>query len=186
MKRYLLVISLFFPACVFAQSSLDEKQQDLLRRGRLNLGVNVGGGFGGDRGNASQVTPRIQYFLADGWSVAAEGRYAKTGDYFSYVGVGLSTRYYVVRHQRFALFGQLGATYGQSKYTGLEPTNPFASLSGVKADVWQGNAGLGAHYRLARRWSVEATVERSQLQKAYLTPDYSQWQGNIGINYRLK
>lgn len=186
MKRYVLLMSLVLPVYGFAQSSPDAHQQDLLGQGHILVGVNAGGGYGSGIGTVSQITPRIQYFLKDGWSIAAEGRYVNTGAQFRYFGGGLSTRYYFLRSTRFALFGQVGATYGQRTYSRTEPTNPYQTLSGFKGNTWQANAGLGAHYRLGSRWSVEAMVERSQFQKASLSSDKSGWQGSVGINFRLK
>lgn len=187
MKRYAVFLSLFFLCVAFAQSSADDKQHDLLGQGRVQVGVSVGGGYGGYVGVTSQVTSRIQYFLKDGWSIMAEGRYTKIAPDFTYVGGGLSTRYYFLRGQRFALFGQLGATYGQSIYCSVERASPYQTLtSDRQTGGWQANTGLGAHYRLGKRWSLEATVERTQFQKASVIPDFSRWQGSVGINYRIK
>jgi hypothetical protein len=186
MKRYVLLMTLFFPVYGFAQSSPDANQQDLLGQGHILIGINAGGGYGSNLGTVNQITPRIQYFLKDGWSIAAEGRYVNTGPYFRYLGGGVSTRYYFLRSTRFALFGQAGATYGQRTYSRAEPTNPYQILSGFKGNTWQVNAGIGAHYRLGSRWAVEATIENSQFQKATLTPDNSGWRGSLGINFRIK
>lgn len=185
MKFYLLAVSLLLPVYGFSQVSFDEKQQDLLGRGHLNIGVNVGGGYSSGLGTVSHITPRIQYFLLDGWSIAAEARSIKTESYFTYLGGGLSTRYYFLRSTHLALFGQLGAVYGLQRYTRVDPTNPY-QLFGQRVNAWQTTAGLGVHYRLGNRWSIEATGERRQFQTAYQSPDYSGWQANIGINFRLK
>lgn len=186
MNRYLLLLSLFLPLFASAQVSLDEKQRDLLGQGRINAGVRVGGGYGGSIGTIGHVAPRIQYFLKDGWSIAVEGRYIRRSSAFTYMGAGLSTRYYFLRTKRVAVFAQAGATYGKSTYREVEPGNPYQTLSRLKPNAWQANAGLGAHYRLGKRWSVEGTLERSQFQKDHTMPTFSRWQGNIGINYRLK
>ena len=185
MNRYLLLLSLLLPLSVFAQVSPDEKQRDLLGQGRVNAGVSIGGGYGGTVGSVGHVTPRIQYFLKDGWSIAVEGRYIRRSSAFTYMGAGLSTRYYFLRSKRVAVFAQAGATYGKITYR-LESGNPYQTLLRLKPNAWQANAGVGAHYRLGKRWSLEGTIERSQFPKDNLTPDFSRWQGNIGINYRLK
>ncbi|WP_097127171.1 hypothetical protein [Spirosoma fluviale] len=186
MKRYVLLMALFLPVYGFAQSSPDAHQQDLLGQGHIMVGVNAGGGYGSGPGTVAHTTPRIQYFLKDGWSVAAEGRYVNIGPHFRYFGGGLSTRYYFLRSTRFAMFGQVGANYGQRSYGRREPTNPYQTLSGFKGTAWQVNAGLGAHYRVGNRWSIEAMVEGTQFQKAYLSPYNSGWQGSIGVNFRIK
>ncbi len=185
MKRFLIVVGLLLPLHGFSQSSVDRKQQELLGQGKLNVGITVGHSFSGNTGAITQATPRIQYFLTDGWSISAEGRYSKAGEDFTYVGAGLSTRYYFLRRTRFALFGQVGGTYGKSTYSKIEPTDPTRPLSSLAANSYQVNAGLGTHYRLGKRWSLEFTVERSKFQKLYLIPDYNSWQGNFSINYCL-
>jgi outer membrane scaffolding protein for murein synthesis (MipA/OmpV family) len=164
------------------------KQQDLLGKGHLNVGFSVGQGYKGSSSTTTYYGPRIQYFLADGWALALEGRYLKSNSYypFTYLGAGLSTRYYFLRSNRFAVFAQLGAMYGQSNYDKYDPVDPFRSMDGVRNNNWQTNAGLGIHYRLGKRWSLEATAERSWLQSSYLTPAYNRWQASVGINYRLK
>lgn len=168
--------------------SPDKHQQDLLGKGRVNVGVSAGQGYKGSYSTTNFYSPRIQYFLADAWSVALEGRYLKSASFypFTYLGAGLSTRYYFLRGNRFALFAQLGAAYGQSKYEKFDPVDVPASINGIRNNNWQTNAGLGAHYRLGKRWSLEATAERSWLQSSYLTPAYNRWQASIGINYQLK
>ncbi len=186
MNRYLLLLSLLLPVSVFAQVSLDEKQRDLLGQGRVNAGVSIGGGNGGTVGAVGHVAPRVQYFLKDGWSIAVEGRYIKRSSAFTYMGAGLSTRYYFLRSKRVAVFAQAGATYGKATYRAVEPGSPYQTLTRLKPNAWQTNAGVGAHYRLGKRWSLEGTVERSQFPKDNLNPDFSRWQGNIGLNYRLK
>ncbi|WP_461150457.1 outer membrane beta-barrel protein [Spirosoma pulveris] len=188
MKYCVVLIGLFFPLLGFAQINPDRHQLDLLGKGHLHVGLSAGRGYKGSYSTTNVYTPRIHYFLADGWSVALEGRYIQSNSFysFSYLGAGLSTRYYFLRSGRFALFAQLGAAYGQSKYDKYDPADPAAYRNGIHNNNWQTSAGLGAHYRLGKRWSLEATAERSWLQSSYLTPDYNRWQTSIGINYWLK
>lgn len=193
MKRCVLLLGLFLPLLGSAQTVPDEHQQDLLGKGHLSIGVSAGQGYQGSRQTTISFTPRVHYFLADGWSIALEGRYLKSASSnfpfsypFSYVGAGLSTRYYFLRGNRLALFAQLGALYGQSKYDRFEPLDPYATMNGARNKNWQTNAGLGVHHRLGKRWSLEATAERSWLPSSSSTPDFSRWQANIGINYWLK
>lgn len=194
MKRCVLLLNLFLPLLGYAQTVLDEHQQDLLGKGHLSVGISVGQGYRGNYQTTASFSPRIQYFLANRWSVAFEGRYLKStsADFpysfpFNYFGLGLSTRYYFLRGNRFALFAQLGALNGNSKYNRYDPTDPYRTMNGgVSNNNWQTNAGLGAHYRLRKRWSLEVTAERSWLSSSYLTPDFSRWQASIGLNYQLK
>lgn len=186
MRHYLVMAFIFLPFLSFAQSNTDSRQSDLLGQGHITVGVSAGGGYGNGLGTVTTITPRIQYFLADGWALQAEARSIKTGAYFSYLGGGLSTRYYFLRSNRFALFGQVGASIGRHTYSKIEPTDPSRPLTPLKGDTWQVTAGAGAHYRLGGRWSVEANVERSQLKQVYLIPNHSGWQSNIGLNFRLK
>ncbi len=186
MQRYLVLLFWLLPFWSFAQSTTDDKQGDLLGKGHWTVGVSAGGGYGSGLGTVTTVTPRVQYFLADGWALQAEARYSKTGPDFSYLGGGLSTRYYFLRRSRLALFGQLGASVGRHVYSKVEPADPYRPLSSLKGDSWQVTAGVGAQYRLGSRWSIEASVERSQFKQVYLIPNQSGWQGNIGLSYKLK
>lgn len=193
MKRCVLLLGLFLPLLGSAQTVPDKHQRDLLGKGHLAVGVSAGQGYKGSRQTTTSFSPRIHYFLADGWSVALEGRYLKSTSSafpysfpFSYIGAGLSTRYYFLAGNRLALFAQLGVLYGQSKYDRYEPTDPYTTMNGIHNNNLQTNTGVGAHYRLGKRWSLEATAERSWLPSSYLTPDFNRWQANIGINYRLK
>ncbi|AKD55608.1 outer membrane beta-barrel protein [Spirosoma radiotolerans] len=188
MRRYSVLLFLTLPLVGRTQVLTHDKQQDLLGKGHLSVGISAGQGYRGNYSTTNYFVPRIQYFLASGWSVAFEGRYLKSNSYypFTYLGAGLSTRYYFFRGSRLAIFAQLGAVYGQSKYDKFDPADYIASINGIRNNNWQTNAGLGAHYRLGKRWSVEATFDRSWLQSSYLTPDYNRWQASVGINYRLK
>ncbi|WP_240625489.1 outer membrane beta-barrel protein [Spirosoma pollinicola] len=188
MKRCVVLLGIFLPLVASAQKVPGKHQQDLLGKGHVHAGVSVGQGYKGSQSTTTVYSPKIQYFLASGWSVALEGRSLKSNSFytFTYLGAGLSTRYYFLRGSRFALFAKIGATYGQSKYDKYDPVDPASSRNGIRTNSWQTNAGLGAHYRLGKRWSLEATAERSWLQSSYLTPDYNRWQANVGINYLLK
>ncbi len=161
----------------------DDKQADLLGQGRLNVGVGV------SVGSTSRVMPRLHYFLKDGWSVSLDGRYETNRYNYLYLGLGLSTRYYFVRDRRLALFGQAGATYGQSRYQTLyNPTDPYSIYQRVGTrpnPAFQTAAGLGVHYRVANRWSVESIAERTLTNHVGATLQYSRWQGSVGVNFRL-
>ena len=188
MKIYLLLFPLFVPLFGMAQLVNDDKQQTMLGQGRLNVGVNVSGGYGGFVGASGHVVPRLQYFLKDGWSIALEGRYdINNGSQTKFVGGGLSTRYYFLRAQRFALFGQLGATYGQNQYF-ADTNGPNKNGNGFRQTLnsFQTNAGLGVHYRIGNRWSIEASGERVLTNSSQPTLNFSPWRANIGLNFRIK
>jgi outer membrane protein assembly factor BamA len=188
MKQIVLLSILMLPLLATAQVQVNEKQQDLLGKGNMGVGISVGQGYRGNYPTTNSITPSVHYFLANGWSIALEGRYLKANSVydFTYLGAGLSTRYYFLRGNRFALFAKLGVVYGQSNYHKWDPTDVEASLKDIPNANWQTNAGLGVLYRLGKRWSIEAVAERSWLPSSYLTPDYNRWQASIGINYRLR
>lgn len=196
MKRlFLVVLSAFTATLSLAQvepnyGSANDKQQDLLSQGTLHVGVNGNVGYGGFMGLTGRVVPRLQYFLKDGWSVALEGRYSTSGTQYQYVGAGLSTRYYFIRDRRLAVFGQAGATYGQSRYRTYQYdplADPIISPTWREQTVraWQVTAGLGVHYRVAKRWSLEGVMERALTNNIGAFRDYSRWQGSVGVNFRL-
>jgi outer membrane scaffolding protein for murein synthesis (MipA/OmpV family) len=195
MRRYLLLFCLAIPMVGRTQTLSNDKQQDLLGKGRITIGFSVGQGYRGTYPTTTYLSPRIQYFITDGWSIAAEGRYLGSNVYpqtvdkpdYRLLGGGLSTRYYVLRGKRFAVFSHIGAVYGQSTFRGKSDAPATYSRS------WQTEIGLGAHYRLGKRWSLEAMGSRSWLSNSttissgFLPPsDFNRWQVSIGINYRLK
>lgn len=191
MKRLFLSVLLLSATASLAQVDRDhraDKQPDLLGQGKLHVGVNVNGGYGGNFvGMTGRVVPRVQYFLKDGWSIALEGRYEANGDFFRHVGAGLSTRYYFIRDRRLAVFGQAGATYGRSRYRRytFDPANPTQFWREDRANAWQVSAGLGVHYRIANRWSLEALSERTLTNNVGTFRNYGRWQGSVGVNFRL-
>ncbi|GAB4031371.1 outer membrane beta-barrel protein [Spirosoma jeollabukense] len=194
MKRYLLLFCLVSPLVGKTQTVSDDKQQDLLGKGHINVGVNVGQGYRGTYPTTTYVSPRIQYFITDGWSIAAEARYLVSNIYpqtvdkpdYRLKGGGLSTRYYFLRGKRLAMFGHIGASYGQSTLRMRSDAPPGRGYT------WQTEVGLGAHYRVGKRWTVEAMTGRSWSSNSndgyYLTPpdDFNRWQVSIGVNFRLK
>ena len=190
MKSFFFALAVALPGFAAAQNTpTDDRQTDLLGQGTLNVGVGLSGGYGNYAGKTGRILPRLQYFLKDGWSLALEGRYERNGDQFQYLGAGLSTRYYFVRDRRLALFGQAGATYGQSHYRtyAYDPANPYSIYQtfGRQGSAFQFSAGLGVHYRIANRWSIEAVAERTLTRYAGFT-NYSPWQGSLGVNFRIK
>ncbi|WP_080240223.1 outer membrane beta-barrel protein [Spirosoma rigui] len=188
MRHFVLLLALVLPRLSVAQSAPDAGNPNFLAKGQVVVGLSVGSGYKGNKPETRSLIPRLHYFLADGWSVAVEGRYLKaTSLYdFTYLGAGLSTRYYVVRGKHLAVFAQLGALYGQSTYHRFDPTDYLATMNGVRNSNWQTSAGLGVQYRAGKRWSIEAQAERNWLPASYLTPAYNRWQAGIGLNYHLR
>lgn len=191
MKYQSLLFALLLPLGSFAQSSADDaQQQTVLGAGRINLGVGVSQGYGQSTSSLVRFTPRLQYFIRDGWSVALEGQFAR--NYFSqdrYTGAGLTTRYYFLRSRRFAMFGEVGASYGQNinkkqSYNSVGLTDPVST----KTNLFRTHAGLGVHYRVGQRWSIEAGVTRALSGKQEITRDaaYAPWRIGAGVNFRLK
>ncbi|WP_338869909.1 porin family protein [Spirosoma sp. SC4-14] len=192
MKKYLFVVGLVLPLAGKTQTLIDDKQQDLLGRGHVNIGVSVGQGHRGTYPTTNYLSPRVQYFIANGWSIAAEGRYVVSNIYpqtvnkpdYRLLGGGLSTRYYFLRGKRIAVFAQLGSTYGQSTLR-MKSDAPT-----TVARIWQTEVGLGAQYRVGKRWAVEAMAGRSWSSSTIVTytgltpPDnFNRWQFSVGLNY---
>ncbi|GAB3689042.1 hypothetical protein GCM10027592_04900 [Spirosoma flavus] len=187
MKPCILLLCLIAPLAGKAQKQADNKQQNPLKKGNVVLGLSAGHGYRGNYPTTTSVSPQVHYFLSDKLSVAVTGRYMKAKSTYSitYLGAGASTRYYYVKTNRFTLFGQVGATYGQTTYDRFDPSD-LRSVNGTRNNNWQTNAGIGAQYHVGKRLSVEAVGERSWLPSSDLTPSYNRWQTSIGVNYKLK
>ncbi|WP_460971642.1 porin family protein [Spirosoma migulaei] len=197
MRRCLVLFFLMMPLVGKAQTLSNDKQQDLLGKGHISLGLSVGQGYRGTYPTTNFVSPRIQYFIANGWSIAAEGRFLTSTIYhqsdnkpdYRLLAGGLSTRYYFVRGKRVAVFAHIGTEYGQSAFH-LTPDAPFSP--GTISSTWQTDAGLGIQYRVGKRWAIEVMGGRSWLSNSlvsssgFLPPaDFNRWQCSVGINYRL-
>ena len=190
MKKQALLLALLLPLGSFAQISSDTRQQTLLGAGKINVGVNASRGYGTGAAFSSQVSPRLQYFVRDAWSVALEGQFAMSyATQDKYTGAGLASRYYFLRSKRFALFSEAGAMFGQNK-SYLESFNMLGSGGRTieKTSVLQIQAGLGVHYRLSERWSLETGVTRVLGSKPTIGSVSSQdpWRVGVGVNFRLK
>ena len=191
MKKLLLLTGFLLPFLGFSQLPSDQKQNELVGQGHLSAGVNIGGAFGPiPSGDTKYLAPRIQYFLKDGWSIALEGRHHVNGNFSRYTGLGLSSRYYFVRDRRLALFGQLGASLGQSSFSGQAFQDAYqyvlaTSYTYERYKAWQKSAGLGVHFRIAKRWALEGLGERAWTELTN-TLSYRRWQGSVGINFLLK
>jgi hypothetical protein len=201
MQRFILMSILLLPILSQGQllpssddSKAVDKQTDLLGQGTLNLSINGFGSYAGYRGANFRLTPRISYFLKDGWSLSLEGRHEQSAGSSSnigsarYTGIGLSTRYYFVRDRRLALFLQGGATVGNTRFMAAfrDPSGVILPLRYVSTFTLQTNAGLGVHYRLSRRWALEGNVEGAWTDRHAFRNHLYRTQGNIGIVFKLK
>ncbi len=174
-----------------------------LHKGNLVAGLSFGSGQqANDRETSLNFTPRLQYFVANHWSIALDGRYEQKKDsYNRYLGAGLSTRYYTLRAHRLSLFGQASATLGQTRDhdffwgwcgTGLPSDYQSTRYHSKRLDL-QTALSAGTQYALGKRLSMEASIERvlfdTRTGDAY---DLScgtingAWRANVGINYRLR
>ena len=194
MKRYLVLLCLAIPLVGSAQSTTLSHQQDLLGKGHIHVGLIAGQGYRGTYPTTTYTSPRVQYFITNGWSLAVEGRFSGSTiypqsvdkpDYRQWSG-GVSTRYYFLRGKRLATFVHLGTYHGHSTL------RMKSDAPATESRTWQTEVGLGAQYRVAKRWSVEAMAGRSWQKSSptnsyfLLTPDnFNRWQVSIGINYQL-
>lgn len=192
MQRSILILLLAMPLSVLAQQSTtdpNDHQNDLLGKGVWNVSLNGAGGYAGYRGAVSRLTPRISYFLKDGWSVSLEGRHETVANRYRYNGMGLSTRYYFVRDRRLALFLQGGLTAGHTDVTTVirdAQTGSYLGSGRLNTPTVQGNLGLGVHYRLGNRWAIEGNVEGTAANRHYLDNTLFRTQANIGVSFKIR
>jgi hypothetical protein len=188
MKNYLLVVSLLFPVCSWAQSGIEIPR---LKQGQVQVGVGVGAGWGSNVGGFLRATPYAQYFLKDGWALRAEGRYNYNGPGGDqYIGAGLATQYHFLRTTRFSAFAQAGYFYGKADY-GLYRTVDITPTSGrleryrEQFNYGMFNLGLGVQYQLGSRWSINALAEKNMGQKVGRIGADS-YNTTLGIGFRIK
>jgi hypothetical protein len=172
----------------------DAHQTDLLGVGTWHAGLNARGvGWGGYADFTGRVTPRIAYFLKDGWSVGLEGQYEATGRLYQRTSIGLTSRYYFVRDQRLAMFGLAGFNIGHSRYQSPELTGPgpyYLLVRDTEGTTYQARLGVGVSYRLGQRWTIEGVIERTHTTTPGYTPRYGTgtfagWQGSAGVSFQL-
>ncbi len=172
-------------------------------KGTLSVGIGFGGGQqANDLTNSLHISPRIQYFVADRWSLSLDGRYEKKWQSFNhFLDGGLSTRYYFLQARRLGAYGQARATLGQTRDhdfywgwcgVGLPDDYQSTRYHSKRLDI-QAAVGTGLQYNVCGRLSLEAGVERvlldTRLGYGYdLSNDglNGAWRGNIGVNYRLR
>jgi len=187
MKKYLASLYLLMPLCSMAQST-DNHQESLLGKGKLHIGAGLSQEVGGSFGINRAFAPRLQYFVGNGWSVALEGTFEKnSATQNTMQGAGLNSRYYFLRGQHLALFGEIGATLGRNGIYYMD-TNGKGWGRQETNTVFRTHAGLGVLYRLGERWSIEAGTLRmlSNTQNARNLPGYAPWRANVGVNFRIR
>lgn len=156
----------------------------------------AGAGRGWFCETGGRVTARVSYFLRDGWALGVEGQYESLGTIAGRTSIGLSTRYYIVRNKRLALFGQAGGSIGQStvfgRFKSLPNNYPPDYFSRLEGTSYQARTGLGVSYRVSRRVALEGTIDRAL--PSIVSPgaldsvtrsSFGNWQGGVGITYRL-
>ncbi len=190
MKRFFLMLGLMLPTALLAQTepATNDKQTDLLGKGTVGVSLNATGGYASFRGATYRLTPRVSYFLKEGWSVSLEGRYEKYAELNRYTGVGVSTRYYFVRDPRLAMFLQAGITAGQSKFTSQfrDAWEIYRGTGSVTTRAIQTNAGLGVQYRLSNRWAIEGSMEGTAIKRQAFNTPLHRLQGNVGVSLKIR
>ena len=188
MKNYLLLVSLLYPFCGWAQSTVETPW---LSQGQVQVGVGVGAGWGSDIGGYLRAAPYAQYLLKNNWAVRLEGRYNYNGPGGDrYAGVGLTTQYHFLRTKRLSVFAQAGYFYGKTDY-GLyrsiveTPTSFRFERYREQFNYGMFNVGIGAQYQLGSRWSINALAEKNMGQKVgrFGADNYNT---TLGIGFRIK
>ncbi|WP_460948037.1 porin family protein [Spirosoma daeguense] len=133
---------------------------------------------------ANFFSPQIQYFLADRWSVSVVGRYQKerSNQKLSYLGAGGSVRYYFIKADKYALFGQAEGLCGKNHHGNGQPASVESSQKTLRNTNWQTNTSIGIQYQLRKRLTVEAIAGKNWFPSSY--PNL--WQTSVGIQYQLK
>lgn len=199
MKKLLLPLFFLVSLNSHAQSPAVEAPA-LLDKGTINVGLNVGSG---EQANDSQTSlhfsPRLQYFVANGWAFALDGRYEqKKASRDRFLGAGLSTRIYFLNARRLAVFGQAGAIVGQTRnydrfwYCAVGQVGPPPEKHYFQVVDLQASASAGVQYSLCKRLSLEASVERvlfdsrSGDSRGCSYTITGAWRAGVGVNYRLR
>lgn len=200
MKKLLLPLLFLVPLASYAQTFNPTEPPALLNKGILNVGLNVGSG---EQANDSQTSlhfsPRLQYFVANRWAVALDGRYEqKRASKNRFLGAGLSTRVYFLNARRLAVFGQAGAIIGQTRnydswwYCSVGEVGPPPEKHYFQVVDLQASTSAGIQYSLCKRLSLEASFERvlfdsrSGDSRGCSYTITGAWRAGVGVNYRLR
>lgn len=200
MKKLLFPFLFLVSLANHAQSPAAAETPSLLDKGVLNVGLNFGSGEQANDSQASlHFSPRLQYFVANRWALALDGRYEqKKSSRDRFLGAGLSTRVYFLNARRLAIFGQAGAVVGQTRsydnfwYCGVGETNSEPKRNYAQVVDLQAAASTGIQYSLCKRLSLEASIERvlfdsraGDLRGCSYTIAGA-WRAGVGVNYRLR
>lgn len=192
MKSPALLLVLLLPLSALAQSS---PETPWLKKGEIQIGLGVGRSWGGYTGFVGRTTPYVQYFIKDRWSVRLEGEYEiyqlstkrnRGAGRSRAFGIGLSTQYYFLKRERFALYGMVGYSYGKAR---TNIYNPFESSSPPigthRSNYNRLSLGVGAQYRLGERWLLNGQIQQ-QATNRQLEIENSATHVSIGVGFRIK
>jgi outer membrane autotransporter protein len=188
MKCHVLLLVLLSPLSSLAQSFPDTPW---LKKGEIQIGVGFSGGWGSNIGGVVRTTPYAQYFIKDRWAVRLEGQYEalelgkkrpQNSERSQSIGIGLATQYYFLKRNRFALYGQVGYSYGKQRINVYDITSSTAPTETIKGDYNRVGLGVGVQYRLGERWLINGVIEQ-QINGRF---NNSITTGNIGVGFRIK
>ena len=94
----------------------------------------------------------------------------------------MATQYYFLKRKRFALYGQVGYSYGKSRINVHDITRSGAPIETIREDYNRVGLGVGAQYRLGERWQINGLIE----QQTNARFSNSVTSGNIGVGFRIK
>ncbi len=195
MKHSLLLLFLICSSAAFAQLSPESAVYPIngLARGTWQAGLSVSrtSVSRADAAEYAQVQPRVQYFVRDNWSVGVEGQFQTVNRNATYRGVGITTRYYLLKTRKIAAFGQVGYVRGQTvtrQYTfdKTDPAHPTLTRQQSRQPAGTLNVGAGIQYRIGQRWSAEASLNRQGIEPLNRAmPCSSRWHGSVGLNCQI-
>ena len=190
MKSHALLLVLIFPLYVQAQSS---PETPWLKKGEIQIGVGVGRSWGGYTGFAGRTTPYVQYFIKDRWSVRLEGEYEiyqlsnkrnQGAGRSQGFGIGVSTQYYFLKRDRFALYGKVGYNNGRSRFNVYDPFESSSPpLATLRSNYNRLSLGVGAQYRLGERWLLNGLIEQQAINQRFKS---TSTHVSIGVGFRIK
>lgn len=104
----------------------------------------------------AQRQPSATYLWRDRWSVGLDGRFQANAQQPVRIGLGISTRYYLLKTKKIAVFGQVGYFLGQPvarqySFNNSDPAHP--TLTRYESRPIDGTVvvGIGLRYRFGKR-----------------------------------
>ncbi|MCF2489253.1 hypothetical protein [Dyadobacter sp. CY347] len=192
MKHCILLLAILVSNVAIAQKEAPLSGSE---KGEMEAGVMLGVGVGNSLGGYIRATPYTQYFLSNNWVLRLEGRYSTNGlgaSQDQYAGVGLSSKYYLLRKSKLSVYGQLGYFYGQTakgmyRNAWQSPPSELLRIERYTARLNYGmvNVGLGADYKLGSKWYIYALGEGNIKSKSSTVPT-DRYNLNLGIGFRIK